>query len=372
MSEPVLNIDRALESILRGAAKVLGCDSANMLVFDTEQRLIRVRVGTAADRLEQLAEIESIMGGSLRGSGFAFELVCGSPLFSAWHEQRLFESSQLAELVATVFPAEALEEIDTLLGDHRYICVPVVGRLRNHGLIIFEKANRFPFSPQQREVLIRYARRVSEILDEQLDADTHPYWQKQAPREAGPDASLPNEHGAQRHASTEAERTACPQCGAWTTHGPESLGDDARPLQAWESPIFLQQRARCARFQQKLLQLALLDSPAVLTLGPDARITSCNAVLAGLLERHPEELLGQDIGIIFPQSAEIHAILNHQFLFVSEGFYEQNVVLEGPHCRLACRLTALLLAGEDNQVIGFLLILRDPQPALETPIADEV
>jgi hypothetical protein len=60
-----VSIDEVLESILRGAAKTLGCNSANLVVFNEFWKEIRIQVGLLLKKERELGEIESILGGRL-------------------------------------------------------------------------------------------------------------------------------------------------------------------------------------------------------------------------------------------------------------------------------------------------------------------
>jgi len=57
-------IDEILESILRGSAKILGCNSANLVVFNEFRREVRIRVGLLLKREKELGFVERILGGS--------------------------------------------------------------------------------------------------------------------------------------------------------------------------------------------------------------------------------------------------------------------------------------------------------------------
>ncbi|MBW1873286.1 MAG: hypothetical protein JRJ19_14545, partial [Deltaproteobacteria bacterium] len=61
------NLDDFLENVLRGAAKILGCNSTNLVVINEKTRNMQVRIGITAGDFNKLAELEEVMGNSFRG-----------------------------------------------------------------------------------------------------------------------------------------------------------------------------------------------------------------------------------------------------------------------------------------------------------------
>ena len=159
------HIDEVLESILRGAAKMLGCSSANLIVFSEKDREVRVRVGTIGERLQMVGRVEGLIGSSLSGVAFPMSDVADSLVYATWRDRAIHETASLGELVGSFVPPEIAEQVSTLIGDHRFLCVPVLSGARGCGVIIFEKEGRHPFSRQQRELLLRYAQRIGEIIE---------------------------------------------------------------------------------------------------------------------------------------------------------------------------------------------------------------
>jgi signal transduction histidine kinase len=120
--------------------------------------------------------------------------------------------------------------------------------------------------------------------------------------------------------------------------------------------------------QAQLLHLALAGPAPAIMVDPDFRITSCNEAAECLFGISAEDLTHEDIGVLFMNADDIHAILNHQFLFLSNGFHEETALLRLTSGQPASgRITALLLADEANQVVGFLVFIRQqPQPTNAT------
>jgi signal transduction histidine kinase len=165
MSVVKKSLDEFLCNVLRGAAKMVGCNSTNLVVVDEELQQMRVRVGARDDDYPILAELEDVLGGSFDGLWVSLESTKSSYLYRVWLEGTILETSRVAELVGQAFSLEVVEQFEEKIGEHRYLLVPAIGASRNYGVLIFEKAGCQPFSNQQREVVLHYARRIGEILE---------------------------------------------------------------------------------------------------------------------------------------------------------------------------------------------------------------
>lgn len=160
-----VTIEEVLESILRGAAKTLGCNSANLIVFNEFRKEVRIQVGLLLERQRELVHLEGIIGCAINDLVFTFEQSRETDLFRAWRERAVIEVSSLVALARGAFPEELLVQADTMIGDHKFLFVPAMGETNCYGVIIFEKIGTHPFSPQQRELLIMYANRIGEIIE---------------------------------------------------------------------------------------------------------------------------------------------------------------------------------------------------------------
>ena len=157
------SIEGILESILRGAAKILGCISAN-LVFDKKEKFARVRIGLIAKKRVELNAIEQVFGNALQSMPFPFERIESSLVYAAWRDHAVYETSSLTELAGTAFSGEVAERVAEMIGHQRFICVPVECGRRNFGVIIFTKEDPGSFGLQRREILLRYAQRRRRLL----------------------------------------------------------------------------------------------------------------------------------------------------------------------------------------------------------------
>ncbi len=157
--------EEVLQDILRGASRLTGCNSTNLIVVDPRRDIIRVRVGVTEVDYEVLSEIERLLGVPLRGVEAPLGSTEDGLLYKVWRDGQVRESNSLLEMVGGAFPRELTSSFESMIGDHRFLLVPTGGARRRYGVLVFEKGGRNPFSRQQREVLLRYARRIGDILD---------------------------------------------------------------------------------------------------------------------------------------------------------------------------------------------------------------
>ncbi len=302
-----LALDAMLESLLRGAALLLGCNSANLLVIRPESREAWARVGVVTEQTPMLKAIEEQLGASLFGTVFPIEGLEGSLVYDAWARREVLETSSLAEVVGPAFPADVVDEVSRWIGPRRYILVPVARREATYGLVLFEKASADPFSVQQREIMLRYALRLGEMLENEVRAFGSTI------------ASPPVE-----------------EAGGGPT------------------------------VTQHLLRLALSEVSPSFTVSPDLRITACNTAMQPLLGYEPSELVGRDVASLFDEPADIRAVLDPRFLLLANGVHEEVFSLrhrDGHPLRAAVK--ALVLADGQNAAIGALVLLRPPHPGDE-------
>lgn len=288
-----------LENILRGAARLVGCNSTNLVVMDDRRGTIRVKVGVTEIDYPVLGEMEGMMGMSFRGINARLEDAAGGLLHQVWKEGRPQETGSIREMVGNAIDAEVVEQFESLIGPHRYILVPAEGQRRRFGVLVFEKGGTNPFSRQQRTVLGRYARRIGAILEQGL-------------------RSLPRLE--------------------------DLLEEGLEPLEAM------------------LLRLTVSEPAPALFLDPRLRITSCNEALGGLLGRQSAEMEGTGLGQLFLDPQPLVRMLNQQASYPHSWLQEVDaVVRRADGSLLGTSVEALLLADEQQRAVGFLLLLR-PQP----------
>lgn len=396
MTDAAPDIDGFLESILRGAALLLGCNSANLIVYNAGTRQASVRVGVVADQKPMVSEIEALLNAPLKGAVFPITDVDESLVLRAWSRREVTETSSLAELVGANFPVEMVEMVSGMIGPRRYVLIPVVRGAATYGIALFEKAEDTPFSLQQREVMLRYAHRIGELIENEVRAfGTSVSTRSNEPDPAyvmfdasgeiiaglhGADGERPSGASGQGDepelpwidsARREARRLLTPATG-------DALPDRTEPsaaelpalchvtrLVVRGEPVALatfapEDRSSATSVTRQLLHLATGDSVPTVLVDPQYRITSCNQATARLLGYTSAELQSQEIGQLFQDPDGIRAILNDQFLFLTDGVHEDDAVLRHrTGALLPGSVKALQLADGDHAVVGYLVMMRD-------------
>ncbi len=385
MDAPASSLEQYLSSVLRGAAKILGCGSTILILINEKSKQIAVRLGTMAVSYPLIAEVEQMMGGRLGTISFSVKSAADSLVYRAWRERAVLETSSLAELVGGAIPRLVTEQMWRLIGEHRFICVPALSATRSYGVLLFQKEGRHPFNPQQREVILRYARRIGELLEndtmvqgQQLFAQhpapgpEHYLFDPSGALLGGPVAALtPELREELAEAARGFARAAAP--------GPRRLRSlpgqvelFALPLQRGEAGAVLCALSRddapspaAASLENQLLQLTLGEAVPSLFVDPALRITSCNEATEQVLGFPPAELVGRPIAELFANRGEIVEILSQQILDPTNPYCEEAtaVRLESGALRPA-RVEALLLAGDREEAVGFLVLIRvlDEEP----------
>jgi signal transduction histidine kinase len=277
---------------------MLGCMTANLLIFNTKTDEIRVRVGTIADRIIRLNEIEAILGSALHKLDLSISGASDSLVYRSWDEKSVLETASFSEMVGSVFPGELVDEVSKMLTDQRFICVPVICRGRALGVVIFTKEDVHPFGRQQRQILLQYAQRIGEIVDNEFRS-----------RGAAVPPGLP---------------------------------------QKYEQSL-----------ESQLVHLAVGDAVPAVMVDAQFRIVSCNEATSDLIGCEPAVLFDKPIDMLFDEAVDIGAIFNHQFLFHSDGHFEEVIALRHRSGdRFFGKVEAFLLVDEENEVIGFLVLIR--------------
>ncbi|MBW1809354.1 MAG: PAS domain-containing protein [Deltaproteobacteria bacterium] len=292
------NLDDFLENVLRGAAKILGCNSTNLVVINEKTRNMQVRIGITAGDFNKLAELEEVMGNSFRGLSASIDNATDSLLYKVWRDGSIAETSRLHELVGGAIPAEVIEQFEKMVGDHRFILVPAAGAHRHYGVLLFEKLGVQPFSRQQREVMLHYARRIGDIIENDLKG-----------------------------------------------HGQVAIQPPSDPGEA--------------SLEYQLLQLTLGDPAPAVFVDQEFNVTSCNEAFVSLTGKLADELSGSSIGELFREPDKISRLLNQQILSPGTAVHEKSaVIFQAGGSISAVRVEALLLADEQERVVGFLILLH--------------
>lgn len=396
-NESAKNLGPVLEPILRGAAKLLGCSSANLILFDVRSGDIRVRIGAMATSQSDLLQVEKLLG-NLERRVFRVDGVVDTLVYACYRDRAVLETSSLRELAGSAFHTGALGLLDSMLGPHRYVMIPVAFGRENYGVLVFEKHGTEPFSAQQRELLVRYAQRIAAIIH----ADGH---ERSPDPDAVPD-DLPrvlaqvlldgegraiggvDERGAavapvgsdllpQGAVAADLIRRARQFMAAGGVREERTLLDPGTDGHADAPRMAVFSRLPTALGtltlatlvampsagggdRQHLVRMALGRTAATLLLDPDLRITSWNDATRALFRRDAASLRGRPIGELFREPRDIQGILNRQFLFLSSGYFEEASVLRrGDGSTFPGNVGALLLADDEDRVIGYMVRIRE-------------
>jgi PAS domain S-box-containing protein len=390
-------LDTIIEAVLRGAAKILGCTSATLIVFDEVARHVRLRVGAVSESADPLGEAEGIIG-ELTSLTCSFEQVADSCVFASWRDRTPLETPSLVELVGSAMPRDAVEPVQRMIGDYRFACIPALAGSRCYGIIVFTKPGRHPFSAQQRELHLRYARRIADIIENGLrDVGSRfvGLHDRPLPLVVGravidPDGTVsgisPAGTGLPANLPPGAIARVAERARVWlATPVPDGardlvdLEDAAQDLPREERcglaaelerlqiggrtcalATLLEVRPRTGPGGFQLLHLALGEAAPSILVDPDFSITSWNDAARRLFAWPADEIAGVPVGALFSNPEDIRAILDRQFLMVASGWFEEATVLRRHDGSLfPAKIEALLLSDHEDRTIGFLVLVRD-------------
>ena len=384
MDARTTSLEEFLGAVLRGAAKILGCSSANLILIDESTDEVRVRLGTMAASYPVLAQLEQVLGQSFGGITFTMDQVADSLIFRCYQDQAMLETSSLAVLVGSALGADPLRQIEQLIGEHYFICVPAHSGSRNYGVLLFEKDGAQPYSRQQHEVVLRYARRIGEILENDLMGQG----QRVISRWDGQEYLLFDHQGELRgqgpgHSAAVRQYLAEPERLRALGQRARALLAQGQPAEAADeewldaglrlvmSPFELdgEQGVHCAfhtpgtqqerSLENQLLHLTLGAPAPALFLDQEFRITSCNAAAAQLLGYEVGELPGTPLGELLRRPRQLLDVLERQLLDPTNPYGEEVTTVVARDGTLAlARVEAMLLADDMHRVVGFMLLIR--------------
>ncbi len=412
MNKSTTPVEEILGSILRGAAKILGCISANFVAFNTKTRKVRVEVGTIADKILQVKEIEALFGLSIKEAAFSIEEIKDSTVYATWQDRRCYGTSSLQELVGNLFSREVVDQVSQAIGEQRFMCVPVVCAQKAFGVIIFTKEDQQPFGQQQRELMLQYAHRIGEIIENDIRGRTQigsvqendefdqvalvHFLVNSSGKIAGQTCTKQKED----ETSLLTIETGNSYQGSWKKLVPlicsqaadflstnknssfevhknpaadlvtsESFEESFR-FELYRLRLGEEEQALCSIYGPRsktespvhnhLLQFALGDAAPAVLVDNHYIITSCNEATSRLFGHQSNELIGKPIGILFRDQHDINGILNHPFLLLVDGYFKDSTFMCHKSGRIfPGKVEALLLADEANEVIGYLVLIHD-------------
>lgn len=392
-----------IEPILRGAAKIIGCSTATLILINERTRTASLRIGVQGEGTP-MREVETIFGSQVSGLSVAFETAEDSLVFAVWRQGAVMETSSLSELAGNALPSDMLQQLAELIGAHRFLCVPVVSRSRKFGAIIFERDGGQPFSRQQRDLGVRYASRIGEIVENDLWAEGEELLSggDEGPRpeeslfllwdETGVLLSRSGSGSAARPRGTEGDgllpaevleelrgrATALLQGdGAARSGVPIELslpgvgGLGHRRLWAELARLTIDGRERVlgrvwqprrtaeSSLENVLLQFAVGEPAPSLFLDRAFRVTSCNRAAEALFGRTAQELRGTAVRTLFHGSQDMLRLLDHRVLRMTNGYGEEMAAVRRRNgVVVPARVEAVLLAEPGDRLAGYLVLIR--------------
>jgi PAS domain S-box-containing protein len=308
----------------------------------------------------------------------------------------------VVELAGGALPPEVLQQLEQLIGAHRFLCVPVVSRSRKFGAIIFEREGGQPFSRQQRDLGVRYATRIGEIVENDLWAEGEELLSgaDDGPRPEESLFVLLDESGAVvarsgsaggRGRGAEAEgappgvleelrarvtallqgdsavrsgapiEVSVPGAGGlghrrlWAELARMTIDGNERVLcRVWEP-----RRTTESSLENVLLQFAVGEPAPSLFLDRAYRVTSCNRAAEALFGRSAQELRGTAVRTLFHGSQDMLRLLDHRVLRMTNGYGEEMAaVRRRDGVVVPARVEAVLLAEPGDRMAGYLVLIR--------------
>ncbi len=384
------SLEEFLRAVLRGAAKILGCSSTNLILFNERSQEIRVQIGAKAASYPILEEVELAFGKHFKNISFPIESAQGSMVYRSWHDRRIYETSSLSSLLGNTFPPTAVEHVAKIIGEHRFICVPALSNNCNYGVLLFEKEGKHPFSRQQREVILRYAQRIGEIIENDLMGQGRSLVSSRLKN--GQEFYLFSEEGdlcgygptGEQNGLSDAQRpelisflrdrlmTLMEENLSFKEELPsDTTGIDQRMavscyrLQGKDNPLMLCALRRGAgrpdaSFENQLLQLTLGEPAPTLFIDPDLTITSCNDAAAQLFGVSPKEMRHRSVKNFFCNPLELtHFLGQNEALTLHPSCENSTLILRKDGTVAEVEVEALFLADEMHQGVGYLMVIRE-------------
>jgi len=303
-------LEQNLELVLIGAAKVLGCNSATLLVIDEKKKTVWLRVATVSDEGKGFERATELLGFVPVGATVPMDLVHESIILKCFRENKILETGRIADLVgSTLVKPEALAILESLIKMIRFSCVPVLGSTDVEAVILFSKTDNRPFTFAQRRLQIEYARRLGLIMEsEKVSEQMVAFRQK--------------------------------------------LLTDAGPL-----PPTLQRALR-------------IEEEAMLTLDGAQTIIAVNARAEEMFQARGEELAGRPFEVLFDEDQAAGMVLECRLKLLSDGHMEMDARMKrlGGE-RLNARVTGVLtLDGEAKGAGAIIRIKEMPDEARDSQL----
>jgi signal transduction histidine kinase len=286
-----------LQEILRGISRLGGCNSANLIMLDPQRNLVRVEAGVSEIDYPLIGEMKKLLGISLEGIQADLDQTRESLLVRSWRENRAYESSKLVDIIGEALPRQLVEKFQEMIGEHSFYITPVGAGLVKYGVLVFEKPGCGPFSLQQKELMLRYARRLGEIIESGL--------------------SIPD-NISELFSSVEDQ------------------------------------------LETMLVQLALSQQHPIIYLDPHLKVTSGNEAIARQLGLEVDQLSKVNLNDVFLEPQKLTQAIREQDLFSSEGkSQELPLVIRDRRGTLQLSLVDFLpLISAQRRVVGYIVLLK--------------
>ncbi len=370
--------------VLHAAARVLGCGSAQMALVDEERQALVLKLAVSNRDVPRLLAVESLMGFS--AEGVAIPLSDETTLFArAVRESRLLVTGRFAELVGDLLPEEVSRGIQSVIGAHTFAVVPVIGRSRPLGVLLFEKPGEAGFAPTDRDLLVAYADRVGADLESRalidevqaLDAlgdvgSPPPALHLCDGRLAvlGDGRRLADALGAPEEERVLAEAAARAGDAARTvaiaTGDGRSLRVTLRAVAggfvaAVEDVGWLERLQReSARARAHLARLLATVGDAIFTLDVHGTIVGCNEAVRGAFGCAPADLLGQPLAARYADARSTARAERIARTAAASGYAEGELTFRRTGGQLLpAAVSVLLLADHEDRPAGSLWRVQD-------------
>jgi len=382
-----------LRMILHAAARVLGCNSAQIGVVDGESLVLQLGVNNAERPL--VTAVEGLLGFTAEGASLPLATE-DSLLARAVREARLLVTARFSDLVGNLVPEDVAAQIQSVIGPNTFAAVPLLGRAGAVGVILLVKEGEAGFAPADRDLLVAYADRLGVALESEglggdsgqpvaapgepdlgLPPPTVHFCDRQLTCVDGDEAGAPlwrvlRAHGAQRAlaeaaARSDGEAVLVP----YRTDDGRSMRLTLRPtggrgpfpaglVAVAEEIGWLERLGReAARAREHLARVLGSVSDAVFTIDAHGTVVGCNAAVHKMLGVTAAAVLGRPIVDLVADDRSRRRASQMGARLEAAGYAEVELDLLRGGRAIPAAVSALLLADDEGRPAGALWRARD-------------
>ncbi len=380
-----------LKMILHAAARVVGCASAQIALVDEDQQRLVLRMSIANRDEPVLEQVAKMLGFMPDGAAIPMGAAENSLFVRAVREGRLFVTGRFADLVEGALPESVCHEVGALIGPQSFAVVPVFGRTRTIGVILFQKPGETGFAPADRDLLVAYADRVG------ADLESHALAQEAEALGARDDVGAPapvihlctpslhvidpaNADGSRTLAEALGATGAATALGEAAAHtGARTVAitaDDGRPLRVTLRPLegdagavvavaedvgWIERLTREAeRARGQLAKVLHTVGEPIFTVDTHGVIVGCNEAVRGAFGGTPQQLLGRPLAELFADRRSADRAVRLGRKLAEAGFAEAEIAFRKANGQaLPTVVSVLLLADHEERPAGSLWRLTD-------------